>query len=73
MDLRTNSRPGGVAYRCATWILLCFVWLGLGSQVQAQEFAWVEGEAAAANIKPNISGWGHKEFLSDEKWLADLH
>jgi beta-galactosidase len=33
-------------------------------------FVWMEGEdAAVAGVKPNIAGWGHKEFLSGEKWL----
>jgi beta-galactosidase len=37
---------------------------------QNNDFVWLEGEApAAVNIKPNISGWGHKEFLSGEQWL----
>ena len=36
----------------------------------AADFVWVEGEAPASiNVKPNIAGWGHKEFLSGEKWL----
>ncbi|HLK58434.1 MAG TPA: glycoside hydrolase family 2 TIM barrel-domain containing protein [Chthonomonadaceae bacterium] len=47
-------------------LLLC---LGAGMRAEAQDYAWMEGEAAAINFKPNISGWGHKEFLSDEKWL----
>jgi hypothetical protein len=34
------------------------------------EFVWLEGEAPTAiNVKPNIAGWGHKEFLSGEQWL----
>ncbi len=34
-------------------------------------FVWVEGEqpAKVAGLKPNMAGWGHKEFLSEEKWL----
>jgi len=31
---------------------------------------WIEGEAPASiNVKPNIAGWGHKEFLSGDRWL----
>lgn len=30
---------------------------------------WLEGEAATANVKPNVAGWGHPEFLSGGKWL----
>ena len=38
---------------------------------RAQKSAlWVEGEnPASANLKPAISGWGHQEFLSGQKWL----
>ena len=34
-------------------------------------FVWLEGEqpAKVVGLKPNMSGWGHKEFLSEEKWL----
>jgi beta-galactosidase len=35
-----------------------------------QNSVWIEGEAPAAiNVKPNISGWGHPEYLSEGKWL----
>ena len=44
-----------------------------GSVVHAQEsapYVWIEAEAAGKiNVKPNVSGWGHTEFLSDGKWL----
>ncbi len=34
------------------------------------ETIWIEAEnTAAVNIPPKVSGWGHKEFLSEEKWL----
>ncbi|MCC6445344.1 MAG: hypothetical protein IT210_18030 [Armatimonadetes bacterium] len=37
---------------------------------QAAEYVWLEGEAPTyTNLKPNIAGWGRKEFLSGEKWL----
>ena len=36
----------------------------------AADFVWVEGEdSTQINVKPNIAGWGSKEFLSGEKWL----
>ncbi|HET6387210.1 MAG TPA: glycoside hydrolase family 2 TIM barrel-domain containing protein [Armatimonadota bacterium] len=39
----------------------------------ASNYVWLEGEAPTsitpASVKPNISGWGHPEFLSDAKWL----
>ena len=35
-----------------------------------EEFVWLEAEAYAhCNVQPNLSSPGHKEFLSDEKWL----
>ena len=31
---------------------------------------WLEGESGQVqNTKPNVAGWGKKEFLSEEKWL----
>jgi len=47
---------------------------GLAASALAAEppaFVWLEGEAPAkvAGLTPKMSGWGHKEFLSDEKWL----
>jgi hypothetical protein len=42
----------------------------LRSSAQAADDVWIEGEAPASiNVKPNIAGWGHPEFLSGEKWL----
>lgn len=36
----------------------------------AAETIWIEGEAPTSiNLKPVTAGWGHKEFLSGEKWL----
>lgn len=36
----------------------------------AQKSVWIEGEAFDhINVKPTVAGWGHKEFLSGEKWL----
>ncbi len=37
---------------------------------QAHDSIWIEGEnPSSINVKPTIAGWGHKEFLSGEKWL----
>jgi beta-galactosidase len=43
----------------------------LGARAEGPaDFIWLEGEdATSVSVKPNISGWGHKEFLSGEKWL----
>jgi beta-galactosidase len=36
----------------------------------ARSYVWLESEApASVNVTPNVSGWGHPEFLSGEKWL----
>ena len=32
-------------------------------------YLWLEGESAQTSATVNIAGWGHKEFLSGEKWL----
>ncbi len=54
----------------ALYALLCLIACG---NVLAQEnlpFVWMEGEAAKTNdVKLNLSGWGHTEFLSEGKWL----
>ena len=50
---------------------LC-LFLGLSAlAAEPPAFVWLEGEkpAKVAGLKPNLSGWGHKEFLSEEKWL----
>src|SRR5437016_917423 len=37
---------------------------------EAPAYVWIEGEAPArCSVKPNVAGWGHKEFLSEEQWL----
>ncbi|MBM4031369.1 MAG: hypothetical protein FJ291_06230, partial [Planctomycetes bacterium] len=38
---------------------------------QPPAFVWLEGEqpAKATGIATKAAGWGHTEFLSDEKWL----
>jgi hypothetical protein len=36
----------------------------------ATEYVWLEGkDAQVQGAKANVAGWGHKEFLSGEKWL----
>ncbi len=50
--------------------LLALMLLALAACAAPPEFVWIEGESTSAiNMKPNIAGWGHKEFLSGEKWL----
>jgi len=35
------------------------------------DFVWLEGEQpTSANVKANLAGWGHAEFLSNGKWLS---
>ena len=53
---------------------LIVLWLSPACRSQAQppghDFLWLEGEApSATNVKPNLAGWGNKQFLSGEKWL----
>lgn len=37
---------------------------------QSQDWVWMEGESAVVTgAKPNISGWGNAQFLSEKKWL----
>lgn len=51
----------------------CFGLLGWANMAPAQDkaFIWLEGEQPTkCNVKPNLSGWGNKQFLSDEKWLS---
>ena len=36
---------------------------------QKAPFVWLEAERATANIPLEAKGWGHKEFLSEDKWL----
>jgi len=58
-------------------LMLCCIPLlaNCPSPVTAQAlppFLWIEAEEASLtpeSMKPNISGWGRKEFLSGEKWL----
>ena len=40
------------------------------AQPPGRDFVWLEGEQpSATNVKPNLAGWGNKQFLSGEKWL----
>lgn len=48
----------------------CLLVLALGCPtLHAADAVWIEGEAATANVKPNIAGWGNKAILSGETWL----
>lgn len=52
--------------------LLCIVTATARAQQGSDpaSFVWIEGEATtSANVKPNVAGWGRKEFLSGETWL----
>jgi hypothetical protein len=38
---------------------------------EPSDFVWLEAEKPqAVNIKPNLSGWGRPEFLSEGRWLS---
>jgi len=51
----------------ASSVLLIAGSLGLFA---GEGYVWLEGEKPESiNVKPNIAGWGHKEFLSGETWL----
>ena len=42
----------------------------LSAPLWAADYVWLEGEAPAhANIEVSGSGWGNKQFLSQEQWL----
>ena len=50
---------------------LCLI-LALSSlAAEPPAFVWIEGEqpAKVTGITPKMSGWGHKEFLSEDQWL----
>ncbi|MDR3634726.1 MAG: glycoside hydrolase family 2 TIM barrel-domain containing protein [Isosphaeraceae bacterium] len=50
------------------WLAFCA--LSAASDVRAQDYIWIEGEAPAkATGELQTGGWGHPEYLSAEKWL----
>ena len=63
----------------ASLTLLCIAALGsigrpsLVRAADPPDFVWLEGEEPAsispADYKPQIAGWGHQEYLSQQKWL----
>jgi beta-galactosidase len=60
--------------RIAGALLLVTLLFGVASQAAAQvlstPFVWIEADRyASATIAPQVSGWGRKELLSEEKWL----
>jgi beta-galactosidase len=54
-----------------TWLLVAWcVCFAADVRAASPAFIWLEGEQPdSVNFKPNVAGWGHKEFLSGEKWL----
>ena len=50
-------------------IVVALLALSGSPSLQAADAVWIEAEAATANVKPNIAGWGNKSILSGEKWL----
>jgi hypothetical protein len=62
--------PNSVRCRLLLLLLLLLCVHSAARAADSAPFVWLEGEAPAAiNVKPNIAGWGHKEFLSGEQWL----
>lgn len=56
--------------RAAWWLFLGLLVSVPAGRLPAEDFVWIEGEApGSVNVKPNLAGWGRKEFLSGEKWL----
>lgn len=46
------------------------VWFGGAWPTSAVECVWIEAENTAyTNLKPEVKGWGRKEFLSQGTWL----
>ncbi len=72
--MRMNARFSVERFRHVSMAALGIL-VGLLScgAVRAEEnapYVWIEGEATGKiNVKPNVSGWGHADFLSDGKWL----
>ncbi|MCW3100449.1 MAG: Beta-galactosidase/beta-glucuronidase [Chthonomonadaceae bacterium] len=51
-------------------VLSCLLFCRITQAQGSAPYLWIEGEATGTiNVKPNIAGWGHTEFLSDGKWL----
>ncbi|WP_395141817.1 hypothetical protein, partial [Armatimonas sp.] len=50
-------------------LLLLLFSTGATRQQNNPDFVWLEAEQATANIALEAKGWGHKEFLSGEKWV----
>lgn len=57
--------------RTVIWAVLWLMMVLAGTTARgATEYVWLEGEnAQVQGAKANVAGWGHKEFLSGEKWL----
>ncbi len=70
--LLQRQRRSGINLVCDLRSLgLCLAILAASSfAAENADFVWLEGEQpTAVNFKANNSGWGHKEFLSGEKWM----
>ena len=66
MSLVRLSRFVRIAFFC----LLSAAFFADAAVAQATEFVWKESEDAVSVPKAsNVAGWGHKEFLSGDKWF----
>ncbi|MGA2034489.1 MAG: glycoside hydrolase family 2 TIM barrel-domain containing protein [Thermoguttaceae bacterium] len=66
--MQRSYLPAWRAFTLAAAILLL-----AATAVRAADppFVWLEGEQPTAiNVKANLAGWGHPEFLSGQKWLS---
>ncbi len=66
--MRGCGRRARAVASSVVWVAGLLSAAGAGAR-QAASVIWIEGEAAQCNVKPNIAGWGRKEFLSGEQWL----
>ena len=74
--MRNSGFWGGQVMRVRwRWAAVAAAWMALTCSAasagarQTASAIWIEGEAARCSVKPNIAGWGRKEFLSGEQWL----
>jgi len=65
--MTVSTRPIPLLYAATLVSFLCVLHARAGAPA---DFVWVEGEKpTSTNLTPNMSGWGRKEFLSQETWL----
>jgi len=50
-------------------VLAAAVLATASASAAAEEYVWMEGEAAKANVPGNVAGWGNADYLSKGQWL----